>query len=168
MACMYGALRSEGLDQVRLIGFDSFEGLPQEAGDQGWRPGEFYSSLPATLAYLRRNGVDTDEIEMVAGWFRETCRAETAERLGIRKASLILVDCDIYSASRDALAFCAPLICDSAVIIFDDWGWSESRGMIGQKEAFSEFLTANPRLIATSLDPAYIPQARIFHLRSRA
>ena len=34
-----------------------------------------------------------------------------------------MVDCDIYSASREALWFSEPLIHDMAVIFFDDWGW---------------------------------------------
>jgi hypothetical protein len=167
MACMHAALREAALGHVRAIGFDSFEGLPQEAQGEGWIPGSYRSTMRATLAYLRTKGVDVSKVELVRGWFKDTCTPATAQRLAIRKASLIMVDCDIYTASCEALTFCAPLIADSAVMIFDDWGWREDAGAIGQKEAFAEFLAANPRLTATPLQPAYIPQARIFHVHSR-
>jgi hypothetical protein len=123
--------------------------------------------MPATLAYLRRKGVDVSKVELVRGWFKDTCTPASAQQLAIRKASLIMVDCDIYTASCEALAFCAPLIADAAVIIFDDWGWREDKLAIGQKEAFAEFLAANPRLAATQLQPAYRPEARIFRVYSR-
>jgi hypothetical protein len=166
LACMHAALREAGLPQVRAIGFDSFEGMPEESLGQGWAPGAYYSTLPATLSYLRRNGVEVSKVELVRGWFKDTCTPAMAQQLAIAKASLIMIDCDIYTASCEALAFCAPLITDSAVIIFDDWGWREDKQAIGQKEAFAEFLAANPRLTATPLHPAYRPQARVFRVRS--
>jgi hypothetical protein len=39
MACVHGNLRDAGLQHVRLIGFDSFEGMPPEAAGQGWAQG---------------------------------------------------------------------------------------------------------------------------------
>jgi hypothetical protein len=167
LACMHTALREAGLGHVRLIGFDSFEGMPEESIGQGWTPGAYSSTLPATTAYLRKKGVDMSKVELVPGWFKDTCTPATAERLAIRRASVIMIDCDIYTASCEALAFCAPLIADTAVIIFDDWGWREEKQAIGQKEAFAEFLAANPRLAATPLQPVYLPQARIFRVDSR-
>jgi hypothetical protein len=167
LACMHAALRDAGLGHVRAIGFDSFEGMPEESVAQGWNAGAFYSTMPATVAYLRKNNVDLSNVELVRGWFKDTCTPATVQRLAIAKASLIMIDCDIYTASCEALAFCAPLIKDSAVIIFDDWGWRADKQAIGQKEAFAEFLSANPRLVATPLQPAYRPQARVFAMHSR-
>lgn len=163
MACMYHALTNAGLDDVRLVGFDSFEGLPVNAAEEGWDPGQYASTLKATERYLRSRGVDLRRVDLVKGWFEDTLTPATINRLGLAKASLIMVDCDIYSASKEALWYCAPLIEDSAVIIFDDWGWSVDKGDIGQREAFEEFLEAFPYFTYETL-PAYIPQARVFHL----
>jgi O-methyltransferase len=169
LACMYRALESEGQTSVRLLGFDSFEGLPPEAAEEScrdWEPGAYKSTLSATHRYLAREGVDPARITLVKGWFKDTLTLATRERLGLTEASLILVDCDIYSASRDALWFSEPAIHRHAVIFFDDWGWRSDAGEIGQKEAFEEFLAAFPQLVAEPL-PAYRPQARVFLITRR-
>lgn len=164
MSCMYHALRKAGLSGVILFGFDSFEGMPAESAEQGWAPGRFASSLSATERYLSDQGVDMNDVRLVKGWFRDTLTDEADAELGIEKASLIMVDCDIYSASKEALTFCAPLIKDKAIVFFDDWGSRFNKGAIGQNEAFKEFLADNPDLAAEEL-PAYSSDARMFLIR---
>jgi len=167
MACAFRALRAEGMGAVPMVGFDSFEGMPPEAASQGWEPGQYRSSRSATRRYLAGQGVPRGRVRLVKGWFRDTLTEATRRRLGLRQASVVMVDCDIHSASREALAFAAPLIGAHAVLIFDDWGWRADRGELGQKEAFEAFMAANPSLRATPL-PAYIPQACVFLLRRQA
>ena len=164
LACAFHVLQQAGLPGVRLIGFDSFQGMPPEAEAEGWPRGAFHSTLSATRRYLRSEEVDLDRVTLVPGWFRDTLTPQRLAALPIRKASLIMIDCDTYSASKDALAFCGPLIGERAVLVFDDWGWRSDAGEIGQKEAFEEFLDDHPDLRAEPLE-AYIPQARIFLLR---
>jgi O-methyltransferase len=163
MACVHRALHDVGLHHVRLIGFDSFEGMPPEAGEEGWAPGAYHSTLDATRHYLVSKGVDLSRVTLVKGWFKDTLTAETRDRHGIGKTSLIMVDCDIYSASKEALKFCEPYIQDQAVIMFDDWGWRSDHGEVGQKEAFEEFLAEHPDLRADAL-PSYLQQARVFFM----
>ena len=156
MACTYSTLRHAGLNHMRLIGFDSFEGMPSGAEKEGWFKGQYHSSMQATRSYLKRKQVDLERVTLVKGWFKDTLTEETRRNHSIEKASLIMVDCDIYSASKDALNFCEPHIHKQAVIMFDDWGWREEINEIGQKEAFEEFLAEHPELIvgADALIPA--------------
>lgn len=165
MACVAGVLRSRGVP-ARIVGFDSFEGLPPEAAGEGWRPGEYRSTSWATRRYLRRNGVDVRSVELVEGWFEDTLTEDTRERLAIGGVDLIMVDCDIYSASKRALEFALPLVRERAVVMFDDWGWREDEGQIGQKEAFAEVMADHPELAADPR-PSYLPQARVFDLARR-
>lgn len=160
-ACMYAALETEGLKDVRLIGFDSFEGMPPESAEEGWVPGQFRSTIGETRQYLTERGIDWGRTHLVQGWFRDTLTNATRERLNMTNASLIMVDCDIYSASRDVLWFVEPLIGQRAVILFDDWGPQEEKGEIGQKEAFAEFLEAFPSLKAQALE-SYSDASRVF------
>jgi hypothetical protein len=161
LASVHAVLAESGLSGPRLVGFDSFEGMPPESAREGWMPGQFHSTLSATRRYLASEGVDLGRVELVKGWFSETLTPETRERLAIGKASLIMIDCDIYSASRTALDFCEPHIGDRAVIMLDDWGWRANGGKVGQKEAFEEFLAAHPELRAEPM-PSYLPEARVF------
>jgi hypothetical protein len=81
MACVYHVLSDAGLHHTRLIGFDSFEGLPQEAADEGWEPGSFRSTLTATRRYLKRRQVDLDHVVLVKGWFKDTLTENTRQDL---------------------------------------------------------------------------------------
>jgi O-methyltransferase len=161
MSCVYRALADKGLGHVRLIGFDSFEGLPPESADEGWEPGAYKSSQEATTAYLVGKGVDLQRITLVKGWFKDTCTAGTKSLLRLKKASVIMVDCDIYSASRDVLRYVEPLILDHAIVICDDYGSQPRNEYRGQNDAFEEFLQEHPDLSVQPL-PSYRPPSRIF------
>ena len=75
-----------------------------------------------------------------------------------------MIDCDIYSASKDALSFSESHIERHAVVLFDDWGWREEVNDIGQKEAFADFLAEHRDITAETM-PSYLRQARVVHLR---
>jgi O-methyltransferase len=141
-----------GLTNMRLFGFDSFQGLPAAAAtdDEGkWKPGAWRSDLEFTEAVLEAEKVDRERVFLVPGWFSETCNAETAHRYGITKASVIMVDCDIYTSTREALDFCTPLIHDEALILFDDWNTGDLAARnLGERKAFEEWLAAEPSFTA--------------------
>lgn len=127
MSCVHRELTRRKIAGMRLVGFDSFEGMPEESAEEGWTPGAYRSTLAATKAYMASQGVTFDNVELVKGWFDQTLTPETKARLGLRKASIINYDCDTYSATKLAMEFSLPLIERRAVVIFDDWG----RGRIG-------------------------------------
>jgi predicted O-methyltransferase YrrM len=169
LRCMHLALADLRLDHVRLFGFDSFEGLPKAAkAEPAWSPGMYKSDIELTEENLKLSGVDLNRITLVKGWFDETLTESERRRQGIRKASLIMIDCDLYSSARTALRFCAPLILDEAVIFFDDW-WPATLGAqnLGEKRAFDEFLQENPHLTATELDSYYSDAAKVFLVSRR-
>ena len=103
MACTHSILRHAGLNHMRLIGFDSFEGMPSGAEKEGWHKGQYRSSIQATRSYLKRRQVDLERVTLVKGWFKDTLTEETRRDHTIEKASLIMVDCDIYSSCRRML-----------------------------------------------------------------
>ncbi|MBA3067157.1 MAG: hypothetical protein FP825_01590 [Hyphomonas sp.] len=162
MACMHKALQTCGV-KTRLIGFDSFEGLGADAEESGWKAGDFASTEAATRRYLASKGVPDEDVVLVKGWFSNTATPETCARLGITKASLLMIDADTYDSSREGLAFGVSLLADELVVLFDDWGWSVKNGKRGQKEAFAEVVEANPGIRFSAL-PAYREEARVFLL----
>ena len=163
MSVVFHVLKQLKLNNVRLIGFDSFEGMPQHSEKEGWAPGSYHSTLGATKKYLERRNVDMTRVHLTKGWFEDTLNQKTKEDLNIKKASIIMIDCDIYSASKTALNFSIPCIEGNAILIFDDWGWTADSGIIGQKEAFEEIMEQHPDLTAIPLSN-YIPQSRVFLL----
>jgi O-methyltransferase len=167
LACVHWVLDHMGLDHVRLIGFDSFQGMPRGSAEEGWATGAFHSTLAATRHYLEGRGISWKRVVLVEGWFNDTLTPKTRTDLGLGKASLIMIDCDIYSASKAALAFCEPHIRGHAVIIFDDWGSAMDMGKVGQREVFEEFLADHSDVEAEPL-PAYNTNSRVFLVRRRA
>lgn len=161
MACMFHAAQHANLPDLRLIGFDSFEGLPSEAANEHWEPGAFACPQEVAETNLCRAGVAMDRVHLVPGWFNATLTEDTRRRLNLTRVSIAMVDCDIYSSSSDALAFLGPLIDDMAVVFFDDWGWRADADEIGQREAFAEFLVAHPEFRATECD-SYFHKSRVF------
>jgi hypothetical protein len=108
--------------------------------------------------------VDLDRVLLVKGWYKDTLTEKTRESLQIGKVSLIMIDCSIHSASKDALDFCEPHIRQQAVVMFNHWGDRDEEGQAGQKEALAGFLAEHPDLAAEPM-PAYSPQARVFLVR---
>jgi hypothetical protein len=155
LSSMYLARERLGLSGMRLFGFDSFEGLPASAAEEDlglWSPGQFRSSLRFTRENLRRLGVPNGAATLIPGWFSETCTPETRSALGIRRAAVVMVDCDLYSSTVDVLDFCRPLIKGEAIFVFDDWnagGLADQN--LGQRRAFEEFLVRAPELKETEL-----------------
>ena len=144
LTCVYRELDACGLGRVRLFGFDSFQGLPPDARleDEGrWRPGSCCSPLDFTQAVLESEGLDLSRVTLVPGWFRDTLDDATIRRHAIRKASVIMIDCDLYSAAKEALNFCAPLIRDHALVLFDEYRpYGLDGKLAGERRAFDEFL----------------------------
>jgi hypothetical protein len=165
LLCMHRASRAVGLESLRLYGFDSFQGLPEGTATEAagiWQPGWYRAEYSLVREHLTRNGIDWDRTTLVPGWFEETLVPGLAQQLGIKKAGIIMIDCDIYSAALTALAFCAPLIRDRAVVFFDDWGPGglAAKGL-GESRAFGEFLAGNPDLRAEELPP-YSDDSKVF------
>ncbi len=139
---MHEALKRTHLEAPRLFGFDSFEGLPPEsatAENEGWRPGTFASDIETTRARIKTTGIQDARFALVKGWLKDTLNEATRERLAIKTASVINIDVDIYTASKEALDFCAPLIGKLAFLNLDDWNFSE-----GQQKALKLFLDEHP------------------------
>jgi O-methyltransferase len=153
LACMHRALQKSGSGRSRLFGFDSFEGLPPiAASDSGghWRPGDFKSSLQFTRRVLDHEGVDWNRVTLLKGYFDATLTDQRRTDLRICKASVIMVDCDLYQSTKEALRFCGPAIVDQSVIFFDDW-YPLALKALGEKKAFDEWLAADATLHAREL-----------------
>jgi O-methyltransferase len=161
LLCMHRALENANIKNVRLFGFDSFEGLPDSRDKQdealSWQPGMFNTSLEETKSILQNGGVDWKKTFLIKGWYTDTLTSELVDKYQITNVSLIMMDCDLYSSAKQALEFCGPLIKKEAIIFFDDWdaGANLADRNLGEKLAFDEFLKSNPQFKATEFGSYY-------------
>ena len=149
MSLAYKAMQEHKNYTTRLFGFDSFEGLPSEAttdDDATWFPGQFKCTYDTTVKRLKSKGIDFNRVHLIKGFYSDTLNQELKNKYDLKTASLIMIDCDLYSSTKDALAFCKPLIQDKTIIIFDDWLPHLAKQNLGEKKAFDEFLDINKDL----------------------
>lgn len=115
----------------RIVGFDSFEGLP-ETWNSTFRKGSLRcTKLPAVR----------DNVELVVGWFDTTLQQFLAKHPN-DPVALLHIDCDLYSSTNTVLSLLASRIVPGTVIVFDEYfnfpGWRKH-----EYRAFQEFVQSN-------------------------
>lgn len=115
--------------EAQLVGFDSFEGLPQD-----WRPG-------LSAGHFAVGGeppkIDDDRVSFVVGWFDDTLPTfEIPEH-----DQLILnVDCDVYSSAATVLRWAEPYLTAGTLLYFDEFPDRDH-----EMRAFRELMVRSPR-----------------------
>lgn len=110
------------------VGFDSFEGLPED-WRWGWGKGSFaQSELPALPS----------NVSLEIGVFDESLPRYRA-KAGSGPARFIHVDCDLYSSARTVFDTLGDWVTGGTIILFDEYwnypGWKEH-----EHKAFQEFI----------------------------
>jgi O-methyltransferase len=130
-------------DNMRFFAFDSFQGLPEPNGvdkkTNSFSVGKYTYTEKAFHENLIKKNVPLKKVVTIAGWFEETCTVETIKKFGMKKASIIHVDCDLYESAKTALEFVKPLLTDGTIIIFDDWYCFRGNPNLGEQRAFNEW-----------------------------
>ena len=156
--------------QCRFFGFDSFRGLPEigveDQTDYGeFRPGQYSCSLQQVTDNLNAAGsVDWRRTFLVPGYFSDSLTSTTVEQHRIRKVAVALIDCDLYSSTRDVLSFLRGRVADTSILIFDDWNCFDADDDRGQRRAVREFLQEAPHLRMEPLT-AYGTNSEAFMVR---
>ena len=137
------------LNDMRFIGFDSFEGIPEltendtEAAE--FPPGMFTGTYEEVEQTLKAGGVDKKRRFLVKGWFADTLTARTREKLQLQNVAIAYVDCDVYQSTVPILNFLSSCLADGGVIVFDDWYCFKNDENRGQQKAFAEWLERSPQ-----------------------
>lgn len=119
-------------EHMPVIGFDSFEGLPED-WREGFPKGAFScTAKPGDEAYYMSEGHPANAM-LVPGWFDETVPGFPFPPLG-----LVHIDCDLYSSTVTALEGVANVISPGTIIVFDEYhgypGWEDH-----EAKAWNEF-----------------------------
>jgi hypothetical protein len=113
--------------EAQLIGFDSFEGLPED-----WRPdydaGAFATDGPPTI--------DDDRVSFEVGWFEDTL---AKFQMPEHDQLIINIDCDLYSSTVTVLNYLEPYIQAGTLIYFDEFADRDH-----EMRAFNELSRRSP------------------------
>lgn len=141
----YKASRRSGLNNMRFLIFDSFEGLPKPQGidDNGsFSEGEFACSQDEFIRNLERAKCDLSRFIITKGWFNDTLPTFS----GDNKIAFAWIDGDLYESTVDPLEFLTDRIVHGAVIVFDDWFCYHGDPTKGEQRACNEWLAKNPHI----------------------
>ncbi len=135
--------RKQIWDRMKYHAFDSFEGLPGMDGADStskvFKQGQFACSRDEFIDNITKGGVPLEKVEIIPGWYEQTCTRETINKHKLRKASIIFIDVDLYSSAKTVLQFATNIIQDGTVIIFDDWFHFNGSPFFGEQRAFREW-----------------------------
>jgi O-methyltransferase len=140
------------LEEMRFLGFDSFEGLPQPVGCDNdfseFNKGDYACNYETVTRHLNDHGVDWKKTFLIKGFYDDTLTTTVKEALGIKKVAVALIDCDLYSSTVPVLNFLDGAFQDGSVLLFDDWNTYHASDQHGQRRAFREYLTEHPEWMA--------------------
>lgn len=124
--------------------FDSFEGLPQLAesdiGTLDFHEGQYSAGEDFVRKLLLETGMNEERFRLHKGWFQQTCNHDYFRSFSFKPASVIWLDCDLYSSAKDALEVLPIILQPGTVIIIDDWFCFKGDPKRGVRAAWSEFV----------------------------
>lgn len=138
-----------------MYAFDGFQGLPEPRGVDSeaiykqFQRGEFRCSEEEFVKAMAARWVPREAYTVIPGWFEETLTSDLYDRINLRSAAIVWVDCDLYESARLALKWVRPLLQDGSLIIFDDYYCFKGNPHFGEQRALKEFLAENPELEVT-------------------
>jgi hypothetical protein len=138
-----------GLNRMRFIGFDSFQGLPPEPDQRKemFYEGQYSCGEEQVRKWLTLHGADWQRLLLVPGFYDDTLTPRIKAELRVTKCAVAMLDCDIYSSTKVALTWLDDIIEPGSIVILDDWdayGDDEPSWLDGQRRAMKEHEESSP------------------------
>ena len=136
-----------GNSNCDFYGFDSFQGFGKiEIDDEHPRFNDrtFSVNEEKILKNIKKNAKG-QKFEIIKGFFNETLKKDP-ENYKIKKARVIMIDCDLKTAASLALNFSKNILQKGTIILFDDYIFYKGSEQKGEFAAFKEFKEQNPNI----------------------
>jgi hypothetical protein len=163
----YHYLNKKGIHRVgfsrRIVGIDSFEGLPGSDEHPRWKQGMFrvnHSFHPTcqqgervspqvTLELFARYGLPAPIVEV--GEFSQILSEIVGTKY--RTAAVVHIDCDLYESTRAVLLGIQPILQEGTILLFDDWFNFLGSRRRGEQKAFFEVMESQQTWTYTQYQP---------------
>lgn len=136
--------------KMNFYGFDSFAGLPAISKED--KNGYFYQGQYAypkseVIKNIIVHGGEMKNIKLIEGFFNRSLKKSLIKKYKMKKITIAYIDCDLYTSTKDVLAFIKNLFMKDSLIIFDDWNaFLEKSKDKGEQLALKEFQKVNPQI----------------------
>jgi hypothetical protein len=135
-------------NKPRFFAFDSFEGMP--VGPAERHVDYFPGAMSASESAFRRNvadlGVDLSRVISVPGFYDQSLTPEVKKKHGLRKAAMVMIDCDLYESTVPVMEFLTDLVHQGTILIFHDWFRYKGSPNQGEQRACREWLARTPHI----------------------
>lgn len=131
----------------RLLGFDSFEGLPQPQLDveaAAFEKGEFCGTYDAVTKNFDRWKTDLSRIRLHKGFYSDELFGRVRQSEELPPISICLIDVDLYESCVPVLNFIHDRLVAGSILLFDDYNQLGEDNRSGERRALLEFEARNP------------------------
>lgn len=134
------------MHNCEFFAFDSFKGLPEtnETEDGVFKTGDFSTSKEDFIKIIKKNtNLKAENYNIIDGYYSNSLTESLQAKMP--KIGMLHIDVDLYSSTRELLAFVKPLLVNGSVILFDDWYCFKpaTKHSYGEQKAVQEFLEIN-------------------------
>jgi hypothetical protein len=164
---LYQSCQVAPIEAPRIVGFDSFEGIPPELSEETWNfawvaseKGDKNQTFHPER-WIETTGIeDTREkvnnqiraeinedlnLQLIAGWFEESLTNSLKIEHNLKPAFYVDFDADIYTSTKTAFQWLVEnhLIVPGTILGYDDWGgapndWKNKQELGGECRAHFE------------------------------
>jgi O-methyltransferase len=132
----------------RLMGFDSFEGLPQPQLPREaavFKKGDFCGTYETVTNNLTKWKTDSSRITLYKGFYSEELFGQLRKKTSFPPVSICLIDVDLYESCIPVLDFIKEYLVPGSILLFDDYNQLGEDNNSGERRALIEFEQRNPR-----------------------
>ena len=138
-----------GDTKCEFIGFDSFKGfgeIKKEDENLSFRDDIFSIDENKVIKNINKCAKG-QKLRIIKGFYKDTLQNKTTLDLDIKKARVVLIDCDLKESTKLALEFIKPSIQEGTIILFDDYNYFKGSKDKGEYGAFSDFRKKYPEIL---------------------
>ncbi len=136
-----------GKSDCNFIGFDSFEGfgsIKEEDNHPRFKDDTFSVDEKKILNNIKKNSKN-QKYKIIKGFYKDTLMKNPND-YDIKKARVVMVDCDLKAPTILALNFIKNTLQKGTIIMFDDYIFYKGDKEKGEFGAFEEFKSNNPNI----------------------
>ena len=133
----------------QFIGFDSFQGFG-EIKDIDQNPSfksKFFLVNKGKIIKNIKKIANKDKVKIIEGFYQETIKGKNPEDLGLNKARVVMIDCDLKESTFLALEFIKSCLQRGTIILFDDFHYYKGDITKGEYGAFEDFKRKYPEIL---------------------
>ena len=141
---------SSGSSQKNTIDPYSSSGFALIYSDEDYNKKIVSSKLNHSELKIAHNNIKKNSkgqnYKIIEGFFENTIKGKSPKDLGIDKARVIMIDCDLKNSASIALEFLKPSLQKGTIILFDDYIFYKGDTNKGEYSAFEDFKGKNSNI----------------------